>query len=263
MRTIDVKGCTIGAGRPKTIVSVMDRGGAERRDAGDALPHLAEQAQTAVAAGADCIELRADSLQTKTDPVAMAELTCALGATLPHAPLIFTFRGKGQGGLRELSATDYMDLNRAVIDAGGADLVDIEADRGDEVATELVARARSRGVLAIVSHHDFAGTPPIGQMVDQLVHMARLGADIPKLAVMAHSRLDALRLMEASARAAAIVDLPLITMAMGPNGALSRLAGETTGSALTFCAHGGASAPGQVELGLARRCLDDVHEALG
>ena len=257
MRTFEVKGCVLGVGRPKTIVSVMGRDG----DASG--QSLVEQARAAVAAGADCIELRADSVREADDSAAMAALVRELGATLPHTPLVFTFRSAGQGGLRSLDAGAYAELNRAVIACGGADVVDIEAGIGDVATRELVDYARSHDVGSIVSHHDFAGTPPTSEMVERLVHMARLGADIPKLAVMAHSELDALRLMEATAQARSSLDMPLVTMAMGKAGALTRLAGEATGSALTFCALGTASAPGQVELGLASRCLDDLHEALG
>jgi 3-dehydroquinate dehydratase-1 len=265
MRTFDVKGCVIGAGRPKTIVSVMLRDERDRpdKDHQSVAQRLVAQALAAVAAGSDCIELRADSLPESYDATAVAELVRELGAALPHAPLIFTFRTKGQGGLRELATDKYVELNRAVIACGGADLVDVEATVGDKAARGLVECARSRGVRTIASYHDFAGTPPSEHMVDRLAHMARLGADLPKLAVMAHDRLDALRLMEATVRAHDALGMPMITMAMGGDGVLTRLAGQMTGSAMTFCALGTASAPGQVELGLATRCLDDLDEALG
>lgn len=265
VRAFDVKGCVIGEGRPKTIVSVMLRrgrghSGDDRLGIGEG---LVEQARAAIAAGADCVELRADSLPESCDAATVAGLVRELGTALPHTPLIFTFRTKGQGGLRELAADKYVELNRAVIACGAVDIVDVEASVGDAEACELIGYARSLGVRTIVSHHDFAGTPPTDDMVNRLTHMARLGADLPKLAVMANDRLDALRLMEATVRAHDALDMPLVTMAMGGNGVLTRLAGQVTGSAMTFCALGTASAPGQVELGVATRCLDDLGEALG
>ena len=42
---------------------------------------------------------------------------------------------------------------------------------------------------------------------------------------------------------------PLITMAMGRLGMVSRLAGEVFGSAVSFGAAGQASAPGQIDAG--------------
>ena len=41
-------------------------------------------------------------------------------------------------------------------------------------------------------------------------------------------------------------DTPVITMSMGPLGAVSRISGELFGSALTFGTAGTASAPGQL-----------------
>ena len=55
--------------------------------------------------------------------------------------------------------------------------------------------------------------------------------------------------------------VPAITMAMGPLGVVSRLAGETFGSAVTFGTVGAASAPGQVDARALRAVLDLVHEA--
>jgi 3-dehydroquinate dehydratase-1 len=50
-------------------------------------------------------------------------------------------------------------------------------------------------------------------------------------------------------------------MAMGPLGVVSRLAGETFGSVLTFGTVGAASAPGQVDAARLRAALDLIHEA--
>ena len=53
-------------------------------------------------------------------------------------------------------------------------------------------------------------------MADTLTGMADAGADIAKLAVMPHTAADAARLLEATARAAALRPAtPLITMSMG------------------------------------------------
>jgi 3-dehydroquinate dehydratase I len=50
-------------------------------------------------------------------------------------------------------------------------------------------------------------------------------------------------------------------MAMGPLGAVTRLAGETFGSVLTFGTVGAASAPGQLDAVRLRAALDLLHEA--
>ena len=48
-------------------------------------------------------------------------------------------------------------------------------------------------------------------------------------------------------------------MSMGALGAVSRLAGETFGSAMTFANPGQASAPGQVSLDIVNEVLNALH----
>ena len=252
MTTIDVKGVRIGEGRPKTIVSLMDT----NEEA------LQRSAKNAAAAGADCVEWRADYYRESPNPQAMAQVARHLRASLLHTPLVFTFRSADQGGQGTVSTEDYRTLVQAVIQHDGADLVDVETCVGSATVKALVNEAHAYGTPAIVSNHDFAGTPDVASMTDQLTQMAALGADLPKLAVMAHSGADCLRLMEASERAHEATQRPVITMAMGAHGKLSRLAGETCGSALTFCALGKPSAPGQVGLGEAIDLLDRLHNIL-
>ena len=114
-----------------------------------------------------------------------------------------------------------------------------------------------------MSHHDFEHTPDIECMRELLVRMAGLGADIPKLAVMARSAEDALRLLQATVLAGKEIDTPLVTMAMGAEGAITRLVGEVFESSATFCALNDASAPGQVDLALAQRIMENLHDAIG
>ncbi|MDO4536929.1 MAG: type I 3-dehydroquinate dehydratase [Coriobacteriales bacterium] len=247
MNVLSVKGVRLGAGRPKTIVSLMDT----------QVPDLIASAQRAVAAGADLLEWRLDFAPELAGEV--HDLSCAL----PHTPLIATFRSTGQGGQSELSADAYEQLLRQLIATNCIDIIDIELGLGDARVRALVQEARAHDVLSIVSHHDFDKTPTKAEMVELLTHMAALGASIPKLAVMAHDMQDCLRLMEATDATAAELEQPLITMAMGKAGALSRLAGESCRSAATFCALERPSAPGQVELSQAIACLDQLHAIMG
>ena len=86
------------------------------------------------------------------------------------------------------------------------------------------------------------------------------GADLPKLAVMPRCRTDVLELLAATAEMADLhPETPVITMSMGTLGAVSRLAGEAFGSAMTFANPGQASAPGQVSLNIVNEVLDALH----
>ena len=90
-----------------------------------------------------------------------------------------------------------------------------------------------------------------------MVRMQQAGADLPKLAVMPRSRTDVLTLLAATAEMADChPDTPVITMSMGALGAVSRLAGEAFGSAMTFANPGTASAPGQIPLDVVNAALE-------
>ena len=253
MGCLEIKGMRIGEGRPKIIISLM--GG----DAEACLPTI----EAGRAAGVDCFELRADFLDAARDPEGLAAQTRAVAAALPENPLIFTLRTKGQGGALDLPADEYAALVRAVIEGGGADLVDIETWIGDAAVSGLVEAAHGRGAAVILSQHDFEGTPSQERMVQIMRRMLDAGADVPKLAVMAHDAADALALLSATEQL--IRERPdalPLTMAMGREGSISRLTGEFFGSAMTFCSLERASAPGQVEVARARRVMDDLHGLL-
>ena len=57
-------------------------------------------------------------------------------------------------------------------------------------------------------------------------------------------------------------DYPLITMAMGGLGAVSRISGQVFGSCMTFASFGKASAPGQLLLGDTSWILNQISESM-
>lgn len=252
MPVLEVGNVRIGEGRPKAIVSIMDTDGR-------GLMHTYERA---LYDGADLLEWRADFWPDQ-DPDALSGTCFFLSEEYaPTAPFIFTYRTKGQGGQAEIDRAGYLDVLRSVITQGEPSLVDIELWIGDDAVRELVDLAHEHGVLAIVSHHDFEGTPSVEEMEKLLWHMVELGADIPKLAVMAQRSQDAHDLMRATHLVYEQANVPLLTMAMGTAGQTTRLTGEVFGSALTFCALGTPSAPGQVELSDAIRTMEGVHRSI-
>ena len=90
--------------------------------------------------------------------------------------------------------------------------------------------------------------------------MENLGADIAKIAVMPISKSDVLRLMDVSQRASQIMNIPIITMSMGPMGLVTRINGEFTCSAVTFGSGENASAPGQIPCGDLAEILQIIHK---
>ena len=249
MATLEVGNMLIGEGRPKAIVSIMDT---------DA-QGLMNTCERALHDGADLLEWRADFWPDGSPDALSATCRFLAEALASKAPFIFTYRTKGQGGQVEVTREQYRDVLSSVIVQGKPNFVDIELWVGDDAVRELVDLAHQHGALAIVSHHDFESTPSVDQMESLLLHMADLGADVPKLAVMAQRSQDAHDLMRATHQASEQVGVPLLTMAMGTAGQTTRLTGEVFGSAMTFCALGRASAPGQVELSQALATLEAIH----
>ena len=93
--------------------------------------------------------------------------------------------------------------------------------------------------------------------------MQELHADILKIAVMPKNRQDVLTLLAATEEMERKdAKSPLVTMSMGGLGVISRCAGESFGSSITFGAAEKASAPGQLEVSELKKILDTIHKAL-
>jgi 3-dehydroquinate dehydratase-1 len=73
---------------------------------------------------------------------------------------------------------------------------------------------------------------------------------------------DVLTLLAATHRASQTVAIPLITMAMGGVGSLSRIMGWVYGSAATFAVGKSSSAPGQIAIEELRAVLATVRRAV-
>lgn len=253
MGAIVIKGVALGEGSPKTIISVMGADLAECLDIIEEGKH----------AGVECFEWRGDFTEARHDAAAMVEIGREVSKAVPEHPLLFTFRSVSQGGNDTFSVEEYVALNRALIEAEILDLVDIETWIGDAAVLELIECAHAHGVKALVSYHNFAGTPSKEWMVNLMTHMLDLGADIPKCAVMAKSMTDVFALMAATEEVRRVhTDGPALTMAMGREGSITRLAGEYFGNDITFCSLRKASAPGQVDVKLARTIMDELHSVL-
>ncbi|GIG35313.1 type I 3-dehydroquinate dehydratase [Cellulomonas pakistanensis] len=249
---VTVRGAVIGGARPVVVVPLT----AATPDA------LVAEAGPVVAAAPDVVEWRVDHLADGAPtPADVAATGPALVAALGGLPLLVTVRTAAEGGRAAVDDAAYEALQAAAVDAGVADLLDVEVGRDPAVVARLVERAHAAGVPVVGSSHDFAGTPPRAAIVDRLLGMAALGADVLKVAVMPRDPGDVLTLLAATWEASTRTDRPVITMAMGELGVASRLAGGAFGSAATFGTVGAASAPGQVELGALRAALDLVHPA--
>lgn len=252
MNTVSIGSVILGEGRPKICVPLVERTSAS----------LLSRARLCPESAADLIEWRADWYDDIEQEDITADLLPQLRDVLGGFPLLFTFRTKPQGGERELAPEAYENLLTSVIASGNIDAVDVELTMPEESIRRLIALAHAHHTVIILSHHDFTQTPSQEEILSFLTRMDALGGDIAKIAVMPRSEEDVLALLSATLQARHNLSCPVITMAMGSMGLISRLSGETFGSCLTFGAIGQTSAPGQIDAGQLRTVLDVIHGAM-
>lgn len=203
----------------------------------------------------DIIEWRMDYLDSN-DYVQVLE---GLHNVLADIPLIVTFRTKAEGGEKEISYNEYSEINVDIAKIGKAnnvEFIDIEAYRIGEESKKLISEIQSYGVKVIGSNHNFEKTPKTSAMTNILCTISELGADVSKMAVMPRRSYDITRLIRASRQARKLMDKPIITMAMGEMGSLTRVCTYLTGSIITFAAGVNASAPGQVSCEAVRYLME-------
>lgn len=253
---IRVRNIVLGEGRPKVCAPLV----------GSTLDELVAEARDAVTSAADVVEWRADRFTGieafAADVSSLTAVLRFLRGELRDLPLLFTFRTITEGGAVPLTASAYAALGVEACRSGLVDLVDVELFADAAARERVLASARENGVASVVSNHDFERTPPKAEILRRLVEAAALG-DIPKIAVMPRDARDVLTLLEAALDVrAALSGRPLIALAMGGLGLVSRLGGEPFGSALSFASLRAASAPGQVPVAQLRAVLDLVHGAI-
>lgn len=169
--------------------------------------YLAEQ-------GAQLVELRVDYIGRAV----------SLNRLLENrpTPVVITARRRADGGRWMKSEEERMTLLRSAI-AAGVDYVDIEADVADQIP-------RYGNTKRIISFHRFEDTPD--NLEELHAAMAEEDADIVKIACMANTFDDSLRMMDLVKNA----KIPTIGICMGETGMITRLLGPRLGSPFTYAA---------------------------
>lgn len=207
---------------------------------------------------ADLIEWRIDFFDQVEDAEKLVETAKKLRQVMSEMPLLTTFRTHFEGGVKKLSEEEYFDICRVLIKEKATDLLDLELFRKTSKLKEIIAEAHENNIYIIMSNHDFDKTPATSELERRLTLMKTYGADIAKIAVMPNSARDVLNLLLATDNMKYKLNCPLITMAMGDLGKVTRISGEVFGSCLTFGTVGDASAPGQIESTNLRGILDTL-----
>ena len=152
-------------------------------------------------------------------------------------PIIFTLRSKKQGGCYTGSEEARWQEIKSLATCGPAYL--ILEDIPLSIITEI--KQNFPEIKLIVSRHDFTKTP---ENLDELISsLPKIKNALFKIALMAHSTADALRLLIAAQK-----QQNLISISMGANGEISRILAPVMGSPFCYsCLEENlASAPGQL-----------------
>lgn len=247
MKLVKIRDLEIGEGKPKICVPIVGR----------AKDEILEEAKKVSISGADLAELRIDYYEDVADLKKTEEVLNAVRDNLKEMPLLFTFRTKQEGGEQAIENAQYRELLLMAAKTGCIDMADVELFLGDEFVQSLTNELKESHVAVVMSNHNFDKTNTKEELLHRMRKMQDLGADIAKVAMMPTCPEDVLVLLQVTTEMKEqFAKIPLITMSMGKMGAVSRIAGETFGSSVTFACAGKASAPGQMEVDHVRQMLE-------
>lgn len=226
------------------------------------IPVMGKNKEEVLAQATEVKKLKPDIVEWRMDYLDTDEYVQVLEGVhqiLEDIPLIVTFRTSDEGGEKEISFEKYFEINVNIAKVGkenNVEFVDVEAYRIGEKAKELINEIQNCGLKVIGSNHNFEKTPRTSKMIEILCEISNLGADVSKMAVMPHRSYDITRLIRASRKAREITGIPVVTMAMGEMGSITRVCTNLTGSIITFAAGVNASAPGQVSIDAVRYLME-------
>lgn len=175
--------------------------------------HTIQEHLDVAAQGAKLVELRLDYIARSVE----------LARVLKNRPtaVVVTCRRKEDGGRWEKSEEDRLMLLRQSI-AMGVEYIDLEEDTAAKIP-------RYGKTKRIISYHNFEGVPT--NLEEIHARLAKLDADIVKIAVQAQSFEDSARVIELMRNA----KIPTIGIAMGDYGSMTRILGTRYGAPFTFC----------------------------
>lgn len=248
---LHIRGTIIGGKQPCICLPLVSK----------RLEDLLSEARELVTLNPDILEWRVDAFAECSDVKKCLEALQQLRENIGDIPLIFTCRSDKEGGVQNISQKIRQEMILAAMNSGAVDLVDVELANDDQFLDAIIAGAQRDAVKLILSHHNFTETPDETFIGEVLYKAQERGADIAKIAVMPNCYTDVLTLLNATNKARiGNVRVPMITISMGLEGGVTRLAGGLFGSDITFAAGRESSAPGQHSIGALRAGMALLYE---
>lgn len=140
---------------------------------------------------------------------------------------------------------------------GGATYVDVETECDQGFIREVVEHSKVKGTQVIVSYHNYDNTPQPEELMAITEKCFHQGADVAKLAVMAHNQVDIASILSLYA-----TGRRLVAFGMGEAGRLSRALAPLLGAEFTFAAPDGGelTAPGQVSYSVLKEQIEFLRK---
>jgi len=162
--------------------------------------------------------------------------------------LIYTYRSHLEGGAYETADAIREASIKTAIESDVADYVDIELESNDLFLARIRDVIKNNRTQWIASHHNFNFTPNSQEIEKIYLSMETKNADVLKLAVMPHTSEDIRHLIIANLLHNEGSKSPMISIAMGSLGGITRIAPELCGGSMTYVLGTGKTAPGQMNL---------------
>ncbi len=177
-----------------------------------------------------------------------------------NKPLILTCRDIKEGGVNEFNNSLKTKIIDEAINTNTADIVDIEMDSKSEFKKIIKKIVINNNKYIILSYHNFQNMPENKLLRKKIYQAYEEHADIIKISCKAESYGDVLRLFSIIFEEKKKLKKPMIGLAMGEQGKISRLFGGYFGSNITFAKGVEESAPGQINIEKIRNIWREIEK---
>lgn len=265
MRPLKIKDIVLEEGRPKIVVPIT---GKNHED-------IIAEVEAALKTPCNILEWRADYYFNEIDDLAekvesteahmeMIRILDDIDYVSGSMPLIFTIRSDKQGGRVSIKREHSYDLASLAAQSQLVDFVDMELLDDDnsfdeEQVIAQIYEIQSFGAKVIVSYHDYKSMPSVTEINNLVKFMRSMGADICKIAGTVSNKAEAVNMIKASAYLTQGDQNPVIIIAMGEMGLMTRVAGGKYGSCISFGYGRTPTAPGQVDVETLAKLLDEYY----
>lgn len=163
--------------------------------------------------------------------------------------ILYTYRSNLEGGVYETKDQTRLRGIEAAVKSEVVDYIDVEL-RSEKSFMYQVKSTLSdqKKAKLILSYHDFLKTPQNREIEKIFEEMLSQDPAVLKLAVMPKEKDEVNRLIEIALNFSKDLEIPMIVIAMGSLGTLSRVIPEFLGGTMTYLGGKGKTAPGQLDL---------------